>query len=976
MSAHMPRPGITGKFLLYLFLIGIVPLVLVGWRSYRISRDTLREEVSGYTRELVEEYAHYVDLVCAEMEGLIANIAAHQEIRDALEARQPPGDAYGKLATQSKLAHVLGGYSRIEGLVAIEVFTASGAYYHVGDTFGAERVRQDVRDAVLARAEDASRRVVWTGIEDPINASSRHPKVLTAVRALQTLERGAGSPRTLAHLLVHYDPMRLHRQLERVDLGDGGFLMIIDRAGRVVYHPDESQLGHLVNPALVQRLQAEQGSLVESVGDERMSVIYHRADRSGWLVVGFVPVESLAAHAQPIRDNTVIMVVLAVVFIVILGFLFSRSVVVPLRRLTAVFQQIQDQSIDWRTRFETGRRDEIGELMRWFNAFLDNLEAKRRTDAELVQAKEAAEAASQAKSAFLANMSHELRTPLNGIIGMNSLALETGLTDEQRDYLSTVQVSSNLLLALVNDILDYSKIEAGKLDLEQGELRLRGELDAVLRSLAVLAHQKGLELVCEVDPDVPDLLVGDARRLAQILINLGGNAIKFTDAGDVVIRVGLESSAEDAVTLHVAVRDTGIGIPADKQQIIFDLFAQGDASTTRKYGGTGLGLAISSRLAAMMGGRIWAESTVGQGSTFHVIVRMALPEHVPAAAPGLRAPARTDARAEGRAEGRAEARILLVDDNESARRVLAGMLRDLGLGASLALADGGQAALRELERAAAHGQPFDLVLLDARRPGLDGFAVAERIPRDRVTDSMTDWLTGPMKHSMTNSAADAMTNSAADAMTNSAADAMTPRRIIMMLTLDDLPRDTARCHALGIRRHLTKPVRQSDLADAIGAALREVRALTSPAPAAASAPDSSRLRVLLVEDNVVNQKVAAALLARHGFAVHVASDGAQAVDQWDAAPGGFDVVLMDVQMPVMDGFQATAAIRARERATGGHVPIIAVTAHTRSASRERCLAAGMDAYLEKPIEAGTLYQTIRALRSATAGNPGGLGLGG
>jgi signal transduction histidine kinase/CheY-like chemotaxis protein len=921
MSAPIPRLGITGKFLLYLSLIGIVPLVVVGWSSYRISSATLQREVGGYTQALVEEYASDVDRLCADMEGLLGTILGVEEIRRVIDAREP-GDDYDELTIRAKLGSVLGGYTRIEGLVSIGVVTSSGAYYHVGDASGAERVRADVRDAIFARAAAARQPVVWTGIEDNINAGSRYPKVITAVRALEPLGPGAGPP--LAHLLINYDPESLHRQLERVALGKGGFLVIVDRAGRVVYHPDRAQLGNRVNPALLDRLGARQGSLVDTFDGERMSVTYRRGDRSGWVFIGLVPVESLATPALLIRDNTVRMTVLAALFAVIMAFLFSRGVVVPLRRLTAVFQQIQDGSVDWNQRFEGGRRDEIGELMRWFNAFLDTLEAKRRTDEELVRAKEAAVAANSAKSAFLANMSHELRTPLNGIIGMTSLTLSTELTEEQREYLSTVQTSGNWLLSLVNDILDYFKIEAERLDLEARPFRLRDELDAILRTLALLAHQKHLELTCEVDPGVPDALVGDVRRLGQIVLNLLGNAIKFTEQGEVTMRVGVEARAGSTVDLRIAVRDTGIGIPTDKQQIIFDVFAQADVSTTRKYGGTGLGLAIASRLAAMMNGRVWAESTIGQGSTFHVVVRVALAAEAPeTAAPGA-SPVLPGQDHEAGAAAARDVRVLAVDDNEHARSVLGGVLRRLGM--RPVMAGSGQDALHALARSAAEGQAFDLALLDARMAPPDGFALAERIAGDAR-----------------------------------ASRARAPQ-IIMMLTLDDLRVDVARCQALGLFGHVTKPIRQSEIAQAITRALHE-RTQASLAPEAASAPERGTLRVLLVEDNLINQKVAAALLARYGFAVAVASDGAQAVDQWHADPGGFDIVLMDVQMPVMDGFEATAAIRARERETGGHVPIIAVTAHAQSNSQERCLAAGMDAYLEKPIQPTQLYQTIQALRA-------------
>jgi two-component system sensor histidine kinase/response regulator len=917
------RLGLTGKFLLYLSLISIVPLVVVGGSSYWISRQTLQEQVSRYTGELIAEYAQYVNRVCAEVEGLISNIAGVEAIHSVLAAKEPPRDDYGRLATQARLGHLLSGYTRIEGLVSIDIFTASGAYYHLGDTLDVERIREDVRDHLFEEAATARGPVVWSGIEDNVNATSRYEKVITAVRVLKVME--AGEQRIVAHLLVNYDPRRLHDHFGRVDLGEGAFLMILDGDGMVVYHPDESQIGRRVNQDFVRRVHAEEEPFVEAIAGRDMLVTFQRVERSGWLVAGFIPVETLTAPALPIRDNTVLVVALALAFIGGLALLVSRHVVSPLQRLTRVFEQIQGDTIDWSMRLRTTRHDEIGELMRWFDAFLDNLEAKRRIDKELVRAKEAAEAASQAKGEFLANMSHELRTPLNGIIGMTTLALETDLSDEQREYLSTVRVSGDGLLMLVNDILDYSKLEAGKLRLERSELRLRNELGAVLRTLALLAHQKGLELVCDVAPDVPDALIGDSQRLAQILINLVGNAIKFTERGEVVVLVEVESQREDAVVLHLAVQDTGIGISPDKQQVIFEAFAQADASTTRRYGGTGLGLAISSRLADMMGGRIWAESELGKGSTFHVTMCMGLPERAPG--PLLHEDSephavRLLAEVRGLAASMGDIPVLVVDDNASARRALVGMLQRLGMRPSAA--DSGAAALEVLERAVKEGAGFELVLLDARMPDMDGFAVAERIARAPLL----------------------------------------ARHVVMMLGIDELNANVTRCHAMGLGRYLTKPIRTADLTAAIAGILHEMRSQAGKGVEALEGHDSDRLRVLLVEDNLINQRVATALLERQGFAVRVASNGAQAVDEWSLNPEGFDVVLMDVQMPVMDGFQATAAIRAKERETGRHVPIIAVTAHTRSANRDRCLAAGMDGYIEKPIQAGELYQTIDALCAA------------
>jgi signal transduction histidine kinase/CheY-like chemotaxis protein len=929
MKHDILRLGITGKLLLYLFLIGIVPLLALGVSSYQIARATLQKEVSSYTQELVKEYAVYLDRLCAEVEGLTANIAGVKGIRSLLQAQSSPADDFTSLATRAKIGYILSDYIRIDGLVSIDIFAQTGAYYHIGDTLDTRSVREDVRDRIIAAAASFDREVVWTGIEENINATSRYPKVLTAVRALKALDADTRKERVLGHLLVSYDAYDLHQQFARVNLGEGAFLLILDRENRIIYHPDRQLIGALLNPTILRRLQGEQGAFTEIVEGRDTSVIHASAERTGWRVLSFIPVEELTAQTLYIRDNTVLVVGLCLIFIAVLAVLLSHSIVAPVRRLTRVFQKIQDDDADWSMRFETSRSDEIGELMRWFDTFLDNLEARRSAEKEMVRAKEAAAAAVQAKGTFLANMSHELRTPLNGIMGMTELALETELTAEQRAYLTMVQASSDRLLALVNDVLDYSKLESGKEVLDLHPFRVRNELCVVLRSLALLAHQKGLELVCDVAPHVPDKLRGDARRLGQIVINLASNAIKFTDAGEVVVGVSIDAVDDAGAILHLAVRDTGIGIPADKLSAIFEVFVQADASTTRKYGGTGLGLAIALRLAEMMDGRLWAESELGRGSTFHATLRMGLVEGGTAAgdADARRAPRITPGP--GTPEWH-DAPVLIVDDNDSARRVLVSMLEHMRLRPTAAAS--GEAALRAVDQATRDRTAFALVLLDARMPGLDGFGVAERLVRDAA-------LAGS---------------------------------IVMMLTLDELNADTARCHALGIRRYLTKPIREAELGDAIAAVLGDARATAGNGAGSDPVPlaRDRRLRILLVEDNEVNQKVATALLERQEYFVHVASNGAQAVARLAADLDGFDLVLMDIQMPVMDGFEATSAIRAMELEKGGHVPIIAITAHTRRAGRERCLAAGMDGYIEKPIQADELYQTIRELCASRAMPPG------
>lgn len=708
---------ITQRLFIYVLLACVIPLGFFGRMSYVKSKSIIENEINKSSINLMEEKQRHLGVIMQEVEGLIANLSSIEEIKDVLANTKNEITDFERLATQAKIGYLLSSYTNLKGLISIDIYSLKGEHYHVGDTLDVQEINLQAMENLNNEALNSEKSVLWEGIEDNINLRSKNRKVIVISKVLKTIDPNSFTEKQSGLLLINYDIEVLYNHFTST-YKDTEY-MILDRKNRIVYHPDMSKIGDQQSGELLKHMNGNSGSFITTVEGETKQVLWDKSNKNSWAILVLISEKSILAKVQDIRRNNISFLLLSFGLVFVFGLLISRRIVMPIKKITHSFQEIQQGTMNFETRLEATSNDEIGELSKWFNEFIQGLELKRKTELELVEAKEAAEAANIAKGQFLANMSHEIRTPMNGIVGYLELLSMMPMEREQASYLAEVKASTDALLLLINEILDYSKIEAGMMLFEHIPFNLHSLLEEAVSLFYPKAHGKGIELVSYIETGVPREVQGDPGRLRQVLMNIIGNAVKFTDKGEVAVKIRLLKESQEKALLQFEIKDTGIGISEENKRKLFQVFMQADASTTRKYEGTGLGLAISKKLLEHIGGNIEVVSDLDKGSIFIMTLEL---EKGESEKDQKLMPMKPKPAIIEECGQRGNISILLVEDMVANQRLEMIILKKLGYSVDLAI-DGQQAV--EM----CNLKTYNLILMDCQMPIMDGYEATDQIKK-------------------------------------------------------------------------------------------------------------------------------------------------------------------------------------------------------------------------------------------------------
>ncbi|SPF43855.1 Signal transduction histidine kinase [Candidatus Desulfosporosinus infrequens] len=839
-----------------------------------------------------------------EVEGLIANLSSIEDIKDVLTNDGNGTSDFERLARQAKIGYLLSSYTNLKGLISIDIYSLKGEHYHVGDTLDVQQINVEAKENLYNEALNSGNSILWEGVEDNINLKSKNKKVIVIAKVLKRIDPNTFTEKPIGLLIINYDIDVFYNHFTST-YKDTEY-MILDSKNRIAYHPDKTKIGS--NPGeLLKNLKSNSGSFNTNVEGENKLVLFDKSNKNSWTILALISEKGISDKVKNIGNDTILFLIVAFFFVFIFALVISKKIVRPIKRITNSFKEIQKGTINFETRLQATSNDEIGELCKWFNEFIQGLELKRKTELELREAKEAAETANIAKSQFLANMSHEIRTPMNGIIGYIELLSDMRLEREQAGYLAEVKASTDALLLLINEILDYSKIEAGMLLIENIPFNLHSLVEEAVSLFSPKAQGKGIEIVSYIATGVPRGVQGDPGRLRQVLNNLIGNAVKFTDKGEVAVNVRVLKESIEKVLLEIEIQDTGIGISEEDKRKLFQVFMQGDASTTRKYEGTGLGLAISKKIIELIGGTIEVVSQLDKGSQFIITFELEkgqlkdeeqkLKPHKPNSLNKLI--------------------VMIVDDNESTRMIFREYLGETGC--KIISSKNGLEGLEILKGLTSASLP-QIILVDYMMPGMSGYEFGKQLLSDERFKDIR----------------------------------------LILITSAAQKGDAKLVQTLGFSGYLSKPVRKMELINIISsvAALEPQETMENLVTRHSIIEEhrpSTNINILLVEDMLANQRLEMLMLKKLGYSVELAINGEQAVKICNDKKYG--LILMDCQMPVMDGYEATDQIK-KTSSLNKNTIIIAMTAHAMEGDREKCIAAGMDDYISKPVTMALLEKVL------------------